>query len=174
MFSHENPKPNIYDSFLQSFWMTRWLAISNRTNWEIARKKNVWGVPQRSKKTIERVKPGDTVLIYVSQQKVDDKLLPSAVTGAFEVVSEPFEERTKVFVAPEHMGEEIFPYRIKLKPVAIFDPPVEFKPLIPRLKFITNKTMWTGHIRQAMRVIPEEDYQTVHERCKILNGKTKA
>jgi predicted RNA-binding protein len=27
------------------------------------------------------------------------------------------------------------------------------------LKFITNKTMWTGHIRQAMRVIPEEDYQ---------------
>ncbi|MDD3112377.1 MAG: EVE domain-containing protein, partial [Methanofollis liminatans] len=35
----------------------------------------------------------------------------------------------------------------------------EFKPLIPRLQFITNKKMWSGHIRgQAMRTIPEEDH----------------
>ena len=33
---------------------------------------------------------------------------------------------------------------------------------IPDLKFITNKKMWSGHIRgQAMREIPEEDYQRV-------------
>lgn len=146
--------------------MTRWLAISNRTNWEITRKKNIWGVPQRNKSIIERVKPGDTVLIYVSQQKEGDNLLPSAVTGAFEVISEPFEERTKVFVAPEQMGDEVFPYRIKLKPITVFDPPVEFKPLIPQLKFITNKTMWTGHIRQAMRVIPEEDCQVIWDAAR--------
>ena len=156
-------KPNIYVFFPQSLCMTRWLAISNRTNWEITRKKNIWGVPQRNKNIIEQVKPGDTVLIYVSQQKEGDSLLPSAVTGAFEVISEPFEERTKVFVAPEQMGDEVFPYRIKLKPITIFESPVEFKPLIPKLKFITNKTMWTGHIRQAMRVIPEEDCQTIRD-----------
>jgi len=159
-------KPNIYVFFLQSSCMARWLAISNRTNWEVTRKKNIWGVPQRNKSIIERVKPGDTVLIYVSQQKEDDTLLPSAVTGAFEVVSEPFEERTRVFVAPEQMGDEVFPYRIKLKPVKVFDPPVEFKPLIPKLKFITNKTMWTGHIRQAMRVIPEEDCQVIWDAAR--------
>ncbi|MDD4455303.1 MAG: EVE domain-containing protein [Candidatus Methanomethylophilaceae archaeon] len=159
-------KPNIYVFFPQSLCMTRWLAISNRTNWEITRKKNIWGVPQRNKNIIGRVKSGDTVLIYVSQQKDGDNLLPSAVTGAFEVASEPYEERTKVFVAPEQMGDEVFPYRIKLKPVKVFDPPVEFKPLIPKLKFITNKTMWTGHIRQAMRVIPEEDYQTILNAAK--------
>jgi len=113
-------KPNIYFSFLQSLCMTRWLAISNRTNWEITRKKNIWGVPQRNKSIIERVKPGDTVLIYVSQQKEGDNLLPSAVTGAFEVASEPYKERTKVFVAPEQMGDEVFPYRIKLKPIKVF------------------------------------------------------
>jgi len=26
---------------------------------------------------------------------------------------------------------------------------------------IKNKKMWTGHIRGAMRVIPEEDYQNI-------------
>jgi len=59
------------------------------------------------------------------------------------------------------MGKEVFPYRIRLKPAKIFDTPVEFKPLIPKLSFIKNKTMWTGHIRQAMRIIPEEDYKLI-------------
>ena len=159
-------KPNIYVFFLQSLCMARWLAISNRTNWEVTRKKNIWGVSQRSKNIIGRTKLGDTVLIYVSQQKEGDTLLPSAVAGVFEVTSEPYEERTKVFVAPEQMGDEVFPYRIHLKPIEIFESPVEFKPLIPELNFITNKTMWTGHIRQAMRMIPEEDYQTILNSAK--------
>ena len=159
-------KPNIYVFFLQSLCMARWLAISNRTYWEVTRKKNIWGVSQRSKNIIGRTKLGDTVLIYVSQQKEGDTLLPSAVAGVFEVTSEPYEERTKVFVTPEQMGDEVFPYRIKLKPIKVFEPPVEFKPLIPKLKFITNKTMWTGHIRQAMRVIPEDDYDTIRNAAK--------
>jgi len=44
----------------------------------------------------------------------------------------------------------------------IFAPPIEFKPLIPNLAFITNKKQWSGHIRgQAMRTIPEEDYRLI-------------
>ncbi len=39
---------------------------------------------------------------------------------------------------------------------------VAFKPLIPRLAFITNKRQWSGHIRgQAMRAIPEEDHALI-------------
>jgi predicted RNA-binding protein len=53
---------------------------------------------------------------------------------------------------------------VRLKPIKIFKEPVEFKPLIPKLSFITNKTMWTGHIRVAMREIPEEDYQLILNR----------
>lgn len=145
--------------------MTYWFASSNRTNWEIIRKKNIWGIPKRNKSIIERVKPGDTILIYVAQQKKEategkgETILPSAVAGAFEVVSEGYEDATPLFVTPERMGDEVFPYRMKLKPIKIFREPVEFKPLIPKLSFITNKTMWTGHIRVAMREIPEEDYQ---------------
>lgn len=141
--------------------MARWLAISNRANWDVVRKKNVWGVPQRSKNIIARVKTGDTVLIYVGQEKMDDIILPSSVVGEFTVTSETYEDHTVIFTVPPHMVKEDFPYRIKLSPVRVFDPPVEFKPLIPDLSFITNKKMWTGHIRVAMRTIPEEDYRRI-------------
>ena len=144
--------------------MTHWFASSNRDNWEIIRQKNIWGVPKRNRSIIERVKPGDKVVVYVAQQKDGGAILPSAVAGAFEIVSEGYEDSTPLFVTPERMGDEVFPYRMKLKPIRVFNKPVEFKPLIPDLSFIKNKTMWTGHIRVAMREIPEEDYQLILNR----------
>ncbi len=147
--------------------MTYWFASSNRDNCEIIRQKNIWGVPKRNKSIIERVKPGDKSVVYVAQQKKEvtegkgDEILPSAVAGAFEIVSEGYEDSAPLFVTPERMGDEVFPYRVKLKPIKIFREPVEFKPLIPELSFIKNKTMWTGHIRVAMREIPAEDYQLI-------------
>ena len=55
--------------------------------------------------------------------------------------------------------------RVKGPEALLFDPPVEFKPLIPDLTFITNKKMWSGHLRQAMREIPEEDYRLILRRA---------
>ncbi len=60
---------------------------------------------------------------------------------------------------PPQMGDEVFPYRMKVRPVAVFPEPLEFNPLIEDLRFITNKKMWSGHLRQAMREIPEEGLQ---------------
>jgi len=147
--------------------MTRWLAISNRENSEVVIRKNIWGAPGRAVNQISKAMPGDTLLVYVGQQVVDkDTTLPPAITGAFEVVSEMFEDTTRIFTSPPKLGDEIFPLRIRLKPIRIFDPPAEFKPLIPKLKFITNKKQWSGHIRgQAMRVIPEEDYRLIMGRA---------
>ncbi|MBR1368483.1 hypothetical protein RJ53_02770 [Methanocalculus chunghsingensis] len=141
--------------------MTYWFASSNRDNWEIIRQKNIWGIPKRNKSIIDRVTPGDAILIYVAQQKDGDEILPSAVAGAFEVVSDGYEDSAPLFITPERMGDEVFPYRMKLKPIKVFKEPVAFKPLIPALSFIKNKTMWTGHIRVAMREIPEEDYRLI-------------
>ena len=66
-----------------------------------------------------------------------------------------------LFTAPPQMGDEVFPFRFRLKPVKIFKEPIEIKPLIPELGFVTNKTTWSGHFRQAMREIPEEDYRKI-------------
>jgi predicted RNA-binding protein len=145
--------------------MTHWIASSNRDNAKILDTKHIWGVPKRNKTLTHRVKPGDTILVYVRQEKEGDTILPSAITGAYEVVSQPYEDHTRLFITPEHMGDEVFPFRMKLRPVAAFAKPLEFKPLIPDLKFITNKTMWSGHLRIAMREIPEEDYRFILKRA---------
>jgi len=143
----------------------RWLCISTRENAEVVGKKHAWGVAKRYNKTIERVKKGDTLLIYAMQTKVGDELLPSVITGEYLVISDVYDDDSQIFQTPTFLRNEIFPLRLKLKPIKIFKPPIEFKPLIPKLGFIKNKKMWTGHIRGAMRVIPEEDYQ------KIISGR---
>ena len=143
--------------------MTHWLAISNRTNSDVTIKKQIWGVPKRYVNQISKTHPGDTLLVYVGQQVVDkDTTLPPAITGCFEITSQVYEDETPIFTAPQKLGNEVFPLRIRLKTVQVFDPPVEFKSLIPDLTFITNKKQWSGHIRgQAMRTIPEEDFALI-------------
>ncbi|WFN37447.1 EVE domain-containing protein [Methanomicrobium antiquum] len=151
--------------------MTIWIASTNRDNWEVIKKKNLWGVPKRNKNSIERSKPEDKILIFVKQENVGDTILPSAITAAFEITSKPFEDVSQVFIKPSTMpGEENFPFRIKLKPVKIFNEPLDFKSLIPNLEFITNKIQWTGHLRTAMRIIPEEDYEFILKAAETPRG----
>ena len=145
--------------------MTHWIASSNRANQKILDQKQIWGVPRRNKTLMQRVKPGDTILMYVRQEKEGDNVLPSAITGAYEVTTDPYEDHSRLFVTPPHMGDEVFPYRMKVRPIRVFAEPLEFKPLIGDLKFITNKTMWSGHLRQAMREIPGDDYRLILERA---------
>jgi len=81
--------------------------------------------------------------------------------AAYEVVSPVFEETEPIFTAPAFLPGEVFPMRVKVKPLQDVSEPVPFKPLVPALSFIRNKVMWSGSIRGAMRTIPEEDYQRI-------------
>jgi len=145
--------------------MTYWLCITNEENWKVIKAKNIWGVPGRHKSTISKVKPGDKLLIYLKQEKIGDELKEPRIVGVFEVASEVFEESSRIFKAPRG-SNEVFPYRIKIKPIKIFDKPLEFKPLIPKLKFIKNKRNWSGHLKgKAMREIPEEDFELILREC---------
>jgi predicted RNA-binding protein len=128
----------------------------------VIKQKNEWGVPERHKNTIAKVKPGDKLLIYLKQERDKNKVIEPRIVAAYETKSEVFKDSTRIFKTPEGMGNEAFPLRIKLKPVKIFSTPVDFKSLIPRLKFIKNKQKWTGHLMgRAMREIPEEDYKLI-------------
>jgi len=39
--------------------MRYWLCVTNQENWEVMRGKNVWGVEERHRNSILKVKPGD-------------------------------------------------------------------------------------------------------------------
>ncbi len=99
--------------------------------------------------------------MYTMQESIDRELIPSAVTGSYDAISDVYEDESPLFVTPKAQGNEMFPLRIKVKPVKMFTKPIPIKPLVPELTFIKNKKMWSGSIRTAMRIIPEEDYQWI-------------
>jgi len=142
--------------------MAYWLCITTKENWKVIKEKNLWGVPERHKNTISKVKPGDKLLIYLKQERDKDKTVEPRIVAVYEVISEVFRDSSRVFKSPPGMGNETFPLRIKLKPIKIFPTSLDFKSLIPKLKFIKNKEKWMGHLMgKAMREIPEEDYQLI-------------
>jgi predicted RNA-binding protein len=106
------------------------------------------------------VKIGDTILMYDRSEVHAKEVFPSAILGEYKV-TELFEDTKPLFTAPPQMGDEVFPYRFRLKPVKIFKTPIELKRLIPELGFITNKSTWSGHFRTAKREVPEEDHQKI-------------
>jgi predicted RNA-binding protein len=140
---------------------TRWLCISTRANEEITRKKHVWGVSKRYANNIADVKIGDSLLMYTRHEIVNNEIKPSAIMGVYKATSNVYLDEKPLFITPQFLGNEVFPFRIKVEPDIIFHEPLPFKPLVQELSFIKNKTMWSGSIRTAMKVIPEEDYQKI-------------
>lgn len=129
--------------------MKHWLCVTNEDNWKIIKKKRIWGVPKRRKRTIIQVKLGDHLIFYIKHGKIG---------GIFKAISEPFESKEKIF---KPIKKEIFPNRIKLEKVLIPKMRVDFKKLIPRLSFIRNKISWGFYMWSAIRMISKEDYKTI-------------
>ena len=148
--------------------MAYWLCITNEANWKVIKEKNIWGVPERHKNTIAKVKPSDKLVIYLKQERVNNEVKEPRIVAVYEVISEPFKDSTRIFSSKGMRSSgETFPWRVKIKPVKIFDKPIELKPLIPKLKFITNKRKWSGHLMgKAMREIPREDYELILKEAK--------
>ncbi|MDI6903081.1 MAG: EVE domain-containing protein [Methanocellales archaeon] len=139
---------------------TYWLCILNRKNWEVVKKENVWGVSERHKNQLNKAKIGDVFIFYTISELTGRERTESEITGIFEVASKPYKDNKKLFssVGTRHFGE-IFPYRIKVKPLEIFENPIAFRPLTKKLSFITNKKRWSLHLLgAAMKAIPKEDY----------------
>jgi len=132
--------------------MAYWLCVTNRENWEVIRKRRIWGVSSRSASKISKVKRGDTLVFY----KIQDKESPSQVVGIFEATSDPFYDEKPVF------SGGVFPHRVRVESRLVPEEPLDFKPLVPKLSFITNKEKWNLHLRgKAMIELPKEDFEAI-------------
>jgi predicted RNA-binding protein len=138
--------------------MKYWLCVTNQENWEVIREKNIWGVEERHRNAISKVRPGDRLLIYVMGTKKENETLPPRIVAAYEAVSEVFTDPSRLFKG------KVYPLRVRLRPIAVFPKPLDFRELVPKLGLIKNKRFWVGHIRgKAMREIPKGDFETVLE-----------
>jgi predicted RNA-binding protein len=142
--------------------MKYWLCVTNQENWKVIKEKDIWGVEERHRNTISKVKPGDRLLIYVMGTKKENESLSPRIVAAYEAVSEVFIDSSRIFKG------KVYPLRIRLRPIAVFSKSLDFRELVPKLSFIKNKRFWVGHIRgKAMREIPGRDFETVLEAAGV-------
>ena len=114
------------------------------------------------KKALARMQEGDKCLVYMKSERRGDDILEPQIVGEYEVASKLFVDTKKIFQSPTDSPFEKFPLRIKLKPLAILEIPILFKPLVPKLNFIKNKRNWAVSIRgKAVIEIPESDYKII-------------
>lgn len=138
--------------------MNHWLCVTNEENWNVVKENKIWGVSARHKNILNMTKIDDFLIFYDREEKIDNQIFPSRISGIFRAASMPFIDKKKIF-SPV-LTEDVFPYRVKIDPIIIKE--IEFKPLIPKLTFIKNKKNWWGHIQgRAMRTIPESDFELI-------------
>jgi len=142
--------------------MSYWIYVTNSNNWGVTQKTNILGVSARYKNALSRVKKGDKCLVYVKGEVIAGDRIEPKLVAQYEIASTVFEDSKKLFNAPPNIADETFNFRIRLKPVEIWEKPIEFKPLVPKLAFIKNKKNWALHIRgRAIVEIPEDDYHLI-------------
>jgi len=144
--------------------MNYWLCITNEENWNVVNEMNIWGASERGRNQLNRVEIGDILILYLKQEKVNDEIRTSRISGIFKVVTKPFWDDKRIFTY--RFKDETFPYRVRLEPMIIPKEPIEFKPLVQSLNFITNKKKWSAFLQTAMRTIPKGDFERIRKRIE--------
>ncbi|MCJ7760635.1 EVE domain-containing protein, partial [Candidatus Bathyarchaeota archaeon] len=78
----------------------------------------------------------------------------------FRVSSKPFYDEKQLFAMPDK-ARELYPWRFKIKPVAIPKEPLEFDSLVPKLEFIERKKVWYTYLQHAIKRISESDFAVI-------------
>jgi predicted RNA-binding protein len=140
--------------------MAYWLLVTTEDNWIVLKKNNVWGVTSKDKNILQKMKIGEKCIIYIKQKLV--------VVAIYEVESKMFRDTIRIFNPIHTNDNEVFPFRLKFKPIIIFKEQILFRPLVNQLSFIKNKRMWGSHLLgRAIREIPENDFKYISSNVNI-------
>ncbi|HEY81668.1 MAG TPA: EVE domain-containing protein [Dehalococcoidia bacterium] len=139
-----------------------WLISTTPENFEIDRQNNfaIQGFHRRIRRLVEKVKPGDKFVIYVTRlQKI----------GAICVATSPpyFDDKNKIWSEED----EIWPYRFETHPLLTLSEEelLDVKKIVSSLSFITAKqkaTNWGLAFHQSLRTIPEEDFDLIESEMR--------
>lgn len=146
--------------------MQKYYVISIKTdNFEISREKlafTVQGLKERYRKTVQRWKPGDRIIYYVTKI--------SKFGAIAEITSGYYRDETKIWSDED----EIWPSRAKSKPILVLekDELLYVRKLVDKLSFIKNKEFWGLSFHGSVREIPEKDYKIIEsEMMKVISQR---
>jgi predicted RNA-binding protein len=83
--------------------LSKWLFVATPENWQRCLEKRTWGVKERYKTALQRIKTGDQILIHLTENKT---------AGICKVVREYFEDISIMWE-----GDEIYQHRIGIEPL---------------------------------------------------------
>lgn len=135
------------------------MIITNQNDYKIDLKNNFVfvGFPDRNRKTIQTMKPGDKIIFYI--------LKKSVFMAVVEVTGNYFYSEEK------HWSDDfdLWPHRIKTKPLVFIDDFVKgiyIKEIWDNLDFITNKTKWGSQVMGSYRKISRNDFNIIFNAIK--------
>ena len=119
---------------------TYWLDLFTGTTWQefLDAGATVSGFRERRWKTVQRIKPGDYFLCYLTGV--------SRFIGVLEATSEPYWDETPIW------KDEVFPCRLKVEAIATLAPytavPIfDLKEQLTIFQNLKSPSAWTGHVR---------------------------
>jgi hypothetical protein len=133
---------------------TYWLDLFTGTTWQefLDAGATVSGFRQRRWKTVQRIKPGDYLLCYLTGV--------SRFIGVLEATSETYWDETPIW------KDEVFPCRLKVEAIATLTPetavPIfELKEQLTIFQNLKSPGAWTGHVRGSPATWKPSDGEAV-------------
>ena len=62
-----------------------WLCITNGENWAITKERQIWGVSERHKNIVGKVKEGDYLVFYNIMEKKDGEVIQPQLRGVYKL-----------------------------------------------------------------------------------------
>jgi hypothetical protein len=133
---------------------TYWLDLFTGTTWQefLDAGATVSGFRERRWKTVQRIKPGDYFLCYLTGV--------SRFIGVLEATSEPYWDETPIW------KDEVFPCRLKVEAIATLTPetavPIfDLKEQLTIFQNLKSPGAWTGHVRGSPATWKSSDGEAV-------------
>jgi hypothetical protein len=141
----------------KSFWM----VVKSPTNYEIAKKRNfdMVGLMAQHRRKVQRMAPGDRVLLYISQDRYF--ATSASVTKALVIDHSPLWNVE---------GGSVFPYRVGIQPDVVLQPSqyIDAYQIAPRMDFTRRWTpeLWFLAFQGSLHLISKFDFNMVEEEMK--------
>ncbi len=138
--------------------MTYWIVVGSEENMRIAEARgfDMFGFKSTRRAEASSMRPGDKLIFYLT------KIMKFG--GIAEVVSEYFEDHTRVFRSEKKPGED-YPFRVQTRAEAILPPDryLDVKEIGPAMEY-TRKwppEHWRLAFQGNLHEIPESDYRMI-------------
>lgn len=136
------------------------MIITNEIDyeWDIDNKFSCAGFPERNRKTVQSMQPGDKIVYYVTKI--------SRFTACVDVIGESYYSDECIWDDPY----DVWPCRVKTKPIKHCEDAsdgIYIKDIWDNLEFIKNKVKWGSQVQGSLRKISEHDYNVICDALKM-------